>query len=104
MAGFLADDVGRWRERERWGISNPRHLRARARAGEAGEWAGDVGTECGRTGGRRGDQLRSDRRHWRGQTGGSNPVKPIDIDSRVTFNSAINLVFGYYNHSLPFFG
>lgn len=40
-----------------------------------------------------------------GQTGGSTPIKPIDIDSRVTFNSAINLVFGTITiHRLFFVG
>lgn len=84
-------------ERERWGISNPRHLRARARAERRGSgrvtWAQSVGAHVEE------GAINS------GQTGGSTPIKPIDIDSRVTFNSAINLVFGTITiHRLFFVG
>ncbi len=42
---------------------------------------------------RSGDLYWSDRWHRCGQTGRSIPVRPIDIDSRVTFNSAKSFVF-----------
>mgnify|MGYP003703195011 CR=1 FL=1 len=53
---------------------------------------------------RPGNLLWSDRQHWRGQTGRLTPVRPIDIDSRVTFNSAKSFHFWIIQSFNPYSG